>query len=96
MQRCHGEEVALELERREKNVLGGEAEESHRSGGYIEFGVISDQGRETGKAVCQEGEGRREWQSLQEDLTKPYLQVAKAQDCRYLWTVWWFLLSHSA
>lgn len=33
----------------------------------LEF--ISDQGRGTGKAVCQEGEGKREWRSLQEDLT---------------------------
>lgn len=39
VQRYCGEEVALELERREKNDLGGEAEESHGSGGYTEFGV---------------------------------------------------------
>ena len=72
-------EMTPEFGRKEKkNVLVGKAEELYRSRGHIEFGVhlldISDQVREMRKAGCQESEDRKEWQSVQEDITGSALQ----------------------
>lgn len=70
-----GEELTPVLRRREKKVLEGKAEGSHRSTDLmatqsIEFILqdISDQGREMRKAASQEDKRKQEWQSLQEDL----------------------------
>lgn len=55
----------------------------------LEF--ISDQGRGTGKVSVRKVKAKESGGHC-----RRISQVVKTQDCRHLWTVWWFLLGHSA